>query len=170
MPEEAKTETTAATATSHDEDDRKRAWPLWLAAGLTMVAAVAAVMSVASWQHAESSADDAEAQAAEHATQVDQLTADLQAGEQHIADTRTQVQAMRAILQPGTPEALQGIYLQLIQAGCANPDTDVETLITDVAADVAAGTTVLAGRTGWEAAIDRDAVTEALANCGTDDG
>ncbi len=61
---------------------------------------------------------------------------------------------MRAILQPGTPEALQVVYLQLIQAGCAEPGADVETLITDVAADVSAGSAVRAGQPGWERAID----------------
>lgn len=140
---------------------------MWLAAGTALLALVAMVVSVAAWQNAEQSADDAETQLGAQAAEVDQLTAELQAGEERIADTQAEVQAMRAILQPGTPEALQGVYLQLIQAGCANPDADVETLITDVAADVS---TVLAGQPGWERAIDRDAVTEALADCGTDNG
>ena len=77
---------------------------------------------------------------------------------------------MRAILQPGTAEALQGVYLQLIQAGCAEPGTEIETLISDVAADVSASSTVLSGRPGWERAIDRDAVSDAIANCETDNG
>lgn len=143
---------------------------MWLAASTALIALVAMVVSVAAWQNAEHAADDAEAQAAEHTAQVEQLTSELQAGEQQIADTQAQVQALRAILQPGTPEALQGVYLQLIQAGCADPGTDVEALITDVADDVAADRTVLAGQPGWEAAIDRDAVTQATANCGTGNG
>lgn len=143
---------------------------MWLAAGLTVVAAVVAMVSVIAWQNAEQVADDAEAQAAEQAAQVEQLTHDLQAGDQQIADTEAEVTAMHAILQPGTPEALQGVYLQLIQAGCSSPDTDFGALISDVAAEVSAGSTLLAGRTGWEAAIDRDAVTEAIADCEPADG
>lgn len=143
---------------------------MWLAAGTALFAAVAAVVLVVAWQSAEQSADDAEVQAAEQAAQVEQLTGDLQAGENRIADTQAQLTAMRAILQPGTPEVLQGVYLQLVQAGCASPDTDVETLISDMAAEVSSNSTLLAGRTGWEAAIDRDAVTEAIANCEPDNG
>ena len=143
---------------------------MWLAAGTALIAVVAMVVSVVAWQNAEQSADDAEAQMAAHTAEADQLTAELQEGEERIADTQAEVQAMRAILQPGTPEALQGVYLQLIQAGCTNPDTDVEALITDVAADVSAGSTVLAGQPGWERGVDRDAVTEAIADCGTDNG
>lgn len=143
---------------------------MWLAAGTAVIAVVAMVVSVVGWQNAEQSADDAETQAAAHTAEVSRLTAEIQAGEQRAADTRTQVQAMRAILQPGTPEALQVVYLQLIQAGCANPGTDLDALIAEVAADVAAGSTVLAGQPGWEQAIDREAVTEATANCETTDG
>ena len=143
---------------------------MWLAASTALIAVVAMVVSVVAWQSAEQAADDAEAQVAAQAAEVDQLTADLEAGRQRAADTQAEVQAMRAILQPGTPEALQGVYLQLIQAGCADPDTDVETLITDVAAEASAGSTVMAGQPGWERAIDRDAVTHATANCEPDNG
>ena len=45
--------------------------------------------------------------------EADQLTSELQAGEDQVTGTQAEVQAMRAILQPGTPEALQGVYLQL---------------------------------------------------------
>lgn len=95
---------------------------------------------------------------------MDELTADLQAGEDQLTETQAQVQAMRAILQPGIAEALQGVYLQLVQAGCADTTADVEALITDVSAEVS-DSAPLAGRSGWEAAIDRDAVDEAIANC-----
>ncbi len=164
---------TTRTPDQPDQDDQsrpKRRWPMWLAASTALLALVAMVVSVAAWQNAEQSADDAEAQMAAQTAEVDQLTADLQAGRQRTADTQAEVQAMRAILQPGTPEALQGVYLQLIQAGCADPDADVETLITDVAADVSAGSTVMAGQPGWERAIDRDAVTQATADCETGNG
>ncbi len=136
---------------------------MWLAASTALLALVAMVVSVAAWHNADQAAADAHVAA--QTAEADQLTAELEAGRQRAADTRAEVQAMRAILQPGTPEALQGVYLALIQAGCAEPDTDVETLITDVAADVSAGSTVLAGQPGWERAIDRDAVTQAIADC-----
>ncbi len=143
---------------------------MWLAASTALIALAAMVASVAGWQSAEQSADDADAQVAAQTAEADQLASDRQAGEQQIADTQAQVTAMRAILQPGTPEALQVVYLQLIQAGCADPTADVEDLIADVAADVAAGSTVLAGQPGWERAIDRDAVTQATANRETGNG
>ena len=143
---------------------------MWLAASTALIALVVMVVSVAAWHNAEQSADDADAQVAAQTAEVDQLASDRQAGEQQIADTQAQVTAMRAILQPGTPEALQGVYLQLIQAGCADPTADVEDLITGVAADVSAGSTVLAGQPGWERAIDRDAVTQATADCETGNG
>lgn len=170
MPDEAETNTTDLLAAPTDTGGHKRPWPMWAAAGLAAVAAVAAAVSVAAWQNAEQAADDAEARAAEHTARVGQLTSDLQTSEQQIADTQAQVQTLRAILQPGTPEAIQGVYLQLIQAGCADPTADVEALIADVAADVSAGSTVLAGQPGWEAAIDRDAVTQATADCETGNG
>ncbi len=141
---------------------------MWLAAGTALLAVVAMVVSVAACQNAERSADDA--QVAAQTAEADQLTAELQAGEDQVTATQAEVQAMRAILQPGTPEALQGVYLQLIQAGCAEPGTDVEDLITGVAADVSAGSTVLAAQPGWERAIDRDAVTQATADCRTGNG
>ena len=143
---------------------------MWLAGSTALIALVAMVVSVAACQSAEQSADDADAQVAAQTAEADQLASDRQAGEQQIAATQAQVTAMRAILQPGTPEALQGVYLQLIQAGCADPDTDVEDLIAEVAADVSAGSSVMAGQPGWERAIDRDAVTQATANCGTGNG
>lgn len=170
MPDEAEAETTVTLAAPPENGGQKQRWPIWLAAGLAAIAAAAAVVSVVAWQSAEQSADDAETHAAEQAARVDEVTSELQAGEEQIADTQAEVQAMRAILQPGTPEALQGVYLQLIQAGCADPTADVEALITDVAADVSAGSTVLAGQPGWERAIDRDAVTQATAGCGTGNG
>lgn len=141
-----------------------------MAVGAAVIALAAMTVAVLAARSAEQAADDADARAAEHTAQVEQLTSELQAGEEHLANTQAEVQAMRAILQPGTPEALQGVYLQLIQAGCADPGTDVEALIADVADDVAAGSTVLAGQPGWEAAIDRDAATEALTNCEPADG
>ena len=143
---------------------------MWLAASTALIALVAMVVSLAAWHNAEKAADDADAQVAAQTAEADQLASDRQAGEQQIAATQAQVTAMRAILQPGTPEALQGVYLQLIQAGCADPDTDVEDLIAEVAADVSAGSSVMAGQPGWERAIDRDAVTQATANCGTGNG
>ena len=143
---------------------------MWLAASTALLALVAMVVSVAAWQNAEQSADDADAQVAAQTAEADQLTSELQAGRQRAADTQAEVQALRAILQPGTPEALQGVYLQLIQAGCADPTADVEALIAEVAADVSAGSTVLAGQPGWERAIDRDAVTQATADCETGNG
>ena len=143
---------------------------MWLAASTALIAVVAMVVSVAGWQNAEQSADGADAQMAAQAAEVDQLTTELQEGDERTADTQAEVQAMRAILQPGTPEALQGVYLQLIQAGCADPTADVEDLIAGVAADVSAGSTVLAGQPGWERAIGRDAVTQATADCETGNG
>ena len=156
------------TAGQPDRNGPERRWPMWLAASTALIALVAMVVSVVAWDNAEQSADDA--QVAAQTAEADQLTSELQAGEEQIADTQAEMQAMRAILQPGTPEALQGVYLQLIQAGCADPTADVEALITDVAADVSAGSTVLAGQPGWERAIDRDAVTQATADCETGNG
>lgn len=167
MPDQAENEATLPTAL-RDDHGQKRLWPMWLAAGIAVITAVAAIVSVVAWQSAEQDVDDAEATAAEQAAQVDQLTADLQEGEDQFTETQAQVQAMRAILQPGTPEALQGVYLQLVQAGCAQPAADIEALIAAVSAEVS-DSALLAGRTGWEAAIDREAVAEAIADCAPTD-
>lgn len=169
MLDEADTETTN-TATPPDTGRPTRPWPMWLVAGITAVAMAAAVLSVVTWRSAEQAADDAEAHVAAQAARVDQLNDELEVGELQIAENQAQVQTMRAILQPATPAALQGVYLQLVQAGCADPTADVEALITDVATEVSSDSTLLAGRAGWEAAIDRDAVTEAIANCEPTDG
>lgn len=150
--------------------DRRRSarrWPLWLAGGFAAVSILAMLVAMIGWQQAEQAADDQAAQVASVRADADQLAEDRRAAEQQATATSEEIEMLRALLEPGTPAVLEGVYLQLIQVGCADAATEVDDAIAEVAQGVSADSP-LSGHPNWPQALDREAVAEALANCETD--
>lgn len=146
----------------------RRRWPLWVAGAFAAAAAVAMTVSLIALRATEQVAGDTQAELSATTEQVGRLESEVTAGSERIDDTRQELTAMRALLQPGTPEALQAVYLQIVAAGCADPSRDIEAAVADIAASQ--DTAGLSAQPGWEAAIDRDAISAAMADCEAGDG
>lgn len=152
----------------HDAPRAGRRWPLWVALSAAAIAAVAMVISLLALRSVEQDADAAEAEVASTTEEAGQLEAEVAANEELIAGTQEELAAMRALLQPGTPEALQAVYLRVVAAACADPNHDIDAAVADIAAE--ADTSAFPAQPGWEAAIDRDAVSAAMGDCEAGDG
>lgn len=146
----------------------RRRWPLWVALSAAAITAGAMVISLVALRSAEQDANSAEAAVASTTEEVGQLEAEVAANEDLIAGTQGELAAMRALLQPGTPEALQAVYLQVVAAACADPDHDIDAAVADIAGE--ADASAFPAQPGWEAAIDRDAVSAAMGDCEAGDG
>lgn len=158
--------------TEHDSESRTqpaaRRWPLWFAGAAATGAAVFMIVALMGWRSAEHAADEDVAQVAAANDEAADLAQERRQANGQVDEVGTQVETLEGLLRPGTAEALEGVYLNIIQVGCAQQGRDIETVVADVADDVAADSP-LAAHPGWEQAIDREAVAEALENCEASD-
>lgn len=160
-----------AGSTTNDEPPaprRRRRSMFWVALSAAAVAVVAMTVSLLALRRADHAAADAEAELAMRTEAAEQLEQEVAANDERIATTRDEVTAMRALLQPGTPEALQAVYLEIVAAACADPGHDVEGAVAGIVASAAPST--FPAQPGWEAAIDQDAVSTAMVDCEAGDG
>lgn len=158
--------------TEHDSGPRTkpapRRWPLWLAGAAATGAALFMIVALMGWRSAEHDADEAETQVATANDEAAELVQERRQANGQVDEADTEVEMLEGLLRPGTAEALNGVYLGIIQVGCAHQGRDIETVVADAAGDVAADSP-LAAHPGWEQAIDREAVGEALESCEASD-
>ena len=145
---------------------RGRRWPVRVAATVAVVSAVLMVGAVFAWHQADGRADDVEERATAAERHAGEVARGIETAAGSTEDAEARAVVLAGLLRPGMADELQGVYLRLAVAACADREAPAQAVIDAVAADVSESSDTLSGHPGWETAISAERVADARAACG----